>query len=81
MTDEVIPGSTYLIYDVCVGERSLKRKSTQYTDVVHFVMELCEGGELFDGIRGHYSKCVAIVVTGTSKLFLKIFLYLNEAKT
>ncbi|KAJ6908571.1 hypothetical protein NC651_018847 [Populus alba x Populus x berolinensis] len=50
------------------------REAYEDTDAVHLVMELCEGGELFDRIvsKGHYSERAAAMVTKTILEIVKV---------
>lgn len=50
------------------------REAYEDRDAVHLVMELCEGGELFDRIisKGHYSERAAAMVTKTILEIVKV---------
>ncbi|KAK9146141.1 hypothetical protein Sjap_006044 [Stephania japonica] len=50
------------------------REAYEDKEAVHLVMELCEGGELFDRIvqRGHYTEQAAAVVTQTIVEIIKV---------
>ncbi|KAJ6377797.1 hypothetical protein OIU78_028090 [Salix suchowensis] len=50
------------------------REAYEDGDAVHLVMELCEGGELFDRIvsKGHYSERAAAMVTKTILEIVKV---------